>query len=81
MDRAYIWGMKEIVETKNSARRERKPKICKKCQRLMGEIAKREELLANKDGSAAGCGSTQILLDKYKRLLDEHVSNQHWEVA
>lgn len=58
-----------------------KVKICKKCQRLKAEIAKREELLANKDGSAAGCVSTQILLDKYKRLLDEHVSNQHWEVA
>ena len=73
--------MEEIVETKNSARRERKPKICKKCQRLTGEIAKREELLANKDGSGAGCVSTQILLDKYKKMLDKHVSNQHWEVS
>lgn len=58
-----------------------KVKICKKCQRFEGEITKRQELLADKDARASGCVSTRILLDKYKRLLTEHVSNQHWEVG
>ncbi|MDA8270899.1 MAG: hypothetical protein M0Z39_05770 [Actinomycetota bacterium] len=58
-----------------------KVKICKKCQRFEDEIARREGLLDGEDGHKAGFVSTRILLDKDKRLLTEHVSNQHWEVG
>jgi len=71
--------MEQIVEIKNGARRARKPKICKKCERYGSEIAKREEILEGHESNAAGYVSTRILCDKYRRLLAEHVSGWHSE--
>ena len=62
----------------STTKRIRKPKVCKKCERYAGEITKREGLLEGRDIQAAGLVSTRILLDKYKRLLREHMDSQHW---
>ena len=71
--------MEQIVQIKSGVRRERKPKICKKCERYKSEIAKREEILEGHESNAAGYVSTRILYDKYRRLLAEHVSGWHTE--
>ena len=77
--RAYIWGMEQIMETKNSTSRVRKPKVCKKCERCKSEIAKREEILEGHESNAAGYVSTRILCEKYRKLLAEHISGWHSE--
>ena len=58
-----------------------KVKVCKKCQRFEGEIARREGLLEGIAEGTAGYVSTQILRDKHARLLAEHVLTYHSEHA
>ncbi len=56
-----------------------KTKICKTCQRHTVEIGKRVELLNGIVAGSAGYTSTQILCDKYTKLLTEHMRVRHEE--
>ena len=57
--------------------RARKPKVCKTCERLGAEIAKREELLECRDSHSVGMGCTEIRLETYRKQLTEHVRSRH----